>query len=96
MWKDILEYGKQLFALTQSVRQHDATIKEILQEIKELRQEIERLADSLQQLRFEVERDRALAERDKGILQLRLELSLERASKSPSTPTLEVLPPPRD
>ena len=65
MWKEILAFGKQLFALTRRVQQHDEEItalrqemRNVGQEIKELHERIDELAESIQRLSFEVERDR--------------------------------------
>jgi predicted RNase H-like nuclease (RuvC/YqgF family) len=96
MWKELADFGKQLFTLWSTVTRHEAELKQITQDIKDLQSTIRELSDSLRQLRFEVERDRLLAERDKEILQLRLELILERASKGHSAPAIEALPPPQD
>jgi sulfur transfer protein SufE len=43
VWRQLLEYGKQLLALTRTVEQHQADIKEIQSELKEMRTEIRAL-----------------------------------------------------
>jgi hypothetical protein len=66
MWKDFLDYAKQLLALAQDTRENKAQIE------KQQRQ-IEELTLIVQRLMFELLRDRDLAARNRENLLLRLE-----------------------
>ncbi len=44
MWRQILEFGRQLFTLTGKVQQHETDIKELQQELKDMRQELRALS----------------------------------------------------
>jgi hypothetical protein len=78
MWKDILEFGKRVLALTRKVEQHDDRIRELGQEINKLNARVDLLAEVTQRLLFELERDRDIAARERENLLLRLENAMLR------------------
>jgi hypothetical protein len=45
MWKQLFDFGKQLFSLTQETRQNKAEIAGVQQEIKEVREELRTLTE---------------------------------------------------
>lgn len=74
MWKQLLNFGKQIISLTRKTQEHDADIKEI-------RQELRALSETLQQMQFEQRHDRDMAARDRENLLLRLENYLLRSER---------------
>ena len=73
MWKQVVELGKQLIALTRDVQQCKSDISDIGQHSKEQDKRIDELAEAVQRLAFALQHDRDMAERDRENLILRLE-----------------------
>ncbi len=92
MWKQFLDFSKQVIALTQKSRQHEADIKEVQQDLKELRNEVRALTQIIQEVKWEQRHDRELAARDREILILRLENYMYRSERSLPPPELEDKP----
>jgi hypothetical protein len=97
MLKDVVNFGKQLFALTRDVQQNKADIKEVREEVKELRQEINQmrqefiaLARIVERMTFEMQRQHENAAQERKIQQLEIDLRLARfESKLPPGDTRE-------
>ena len=72
MWREILDFAKQIFALAQKVDSHDETLKELQRDNRQLRDEFSQLTTLVQKLIFEIERvsEREQQEREKMALQL--------------------------
>ncbi len=81
MWKQFLDFSKQVIALTRRSQQHETDIKEVRQEMKELRDELRALTKVVQQIQWEQRHDRDIAARDRENLILRLENYLLRAER---------------
>ena len=73
MWNKILEYGRQIFALTRDVEKCKTDIKELREDFKELSRKVDRLIEAVQRLSADFNQDRSNAERDRKILLLQLE-----------------------
>ena len=73
MWKQFLEFSKQVIALTRKSQQHESDIKEVQQELKDLTKEVRALAQAIQEIKWEQRHDRDMAARDRENLILRLE-----------------------
>jgi chromosome segregation ATPase len=78
MWKQLVEFSKQLVALTRDVQQGKDTLKTHSEELKEIRQELKRALELLQDLRYEQHRNRENAMHEREKLTLRLENILLR------------------
>jgi hypothetical protein len=78
MLKNVVDFGKQLFALTRDVQQNRADIKDLREEVKALRQELTALARVVERFAIEQQHDRENAEREREIQRLRLENILLR------------------
>jgi hypothetical protein len=74
MWKQLLEFGKQLFSLTRETQQNKTDLAALRQELKEMREELKRLAEVVQQLKFDQQRDRENEAHEREKLLLRLEV----------------------
>ena len=75
MWKEIVDIGKQVFALARELRQNKNDLKELRErqnkqdeEIKELRQELRRMAEVLQRLAYEYQRQNDKTDREREML----------------------------
>jgi chromosome segregation ATPase len=102
VWKQLLEFGRQLFMLASKVQKLEEDMKELRQGLKEVREDIEELRKEgaqtvqvLQRLVWELERDRGMAAQQHENLVLRLENALLRserhlpAASSPDEPNTE-------
>lgn len=78
MWKDVLEFGRRIFALTRKVDQHEEAIKELRGDLDALNERVDRLTEVTRRLIFELERDRDVAARERENLLLRLENAMPR------------------
>jgi predicted nucleic acid-binding Zn-ribbon protein len=85
MWQKVIDFGKQLFSVTQKLQKHEEDIKDVRQDIKalrldfvHLRQEMSDLTHVVERLTFELLKDRETSERDREIQRLRLENILLR------------------
>ena len=78
MWNKLLDYGKQIFALTRDALKCKQDIGELRDDFKALSQKVDRLAEVVQRLAFEFQRDRENAAKDREIQRLRLENILLR------------------
>jgi hypothetical protein len=83
MWKQLFDFGKQLFSLTQETRQNKAEIAGVQQEIKEVREELRNLTEIVQQLGFAQQPDRENEAHEREKLVLRLENSVGVLAISP-------------
>jgi hypothetical protein len=81
MWKQFLEFSKQVISLARKSQQHETDIKEIRQELKQLGEEMRGLTTAIQQVQWEQRHDRDMAARDRENLILRLENYLLRAER---------------
>lgn len=102
MWRNVLDYSKQLFSLTRDTQQNKENIKELRQEIKEVRQELAALRQEMNQTRLEfgelirvvehiayrTQRDRENTQHEYEKLLLRLQLALKDVGRElpPSDP----------
>jgi len=66
MWKQILDYGRQLFNITQD-------IVAIKAEQAEMRRELKRISDSLDRLIMNQEKDQRIWDQEKEILLFKLQ-----------------------
>ncbi len=73
MLDKLVEYGKQLFALTSDIKQCKEDIKQLRQDLKEVNQRLDRLTEVMQRFAYEVQRDRENAEKDRKILLLEID-----------------------
>jgi hypothetical protein len=73
MWKQFLDFSKQVISLTQKSRQHEADIKGVQQDLKEMRNEMRALTQMVRDVQWEQKHDRDMAARDRENLILRLE-----------------------
>lgn len=71
LWRDMLDYAKQLVMLKEQTQKNTTDIKEMRQELKDLIAAVQRLA-------YEVKIDRETAARDRENIALRLENQLLR------------------
>jgi len=76
MLKDLVAFGRQLFALARKSQEHEADIKELREDLKDVRVKFDELAFEVKQLALELRHQRAEAEKDREILMLRLENAL--------------------
>jgi len=83
MWKDILQFGKDLILLTRETQQNKADIKKgedktvaLEREVNDLREDFNKLVHLVHQLSFDIERvsNREEAERKNLALQLENEM----------------------
>jgi len=81
VFKQLLDYVRQLFAVTQ-------TLEENKQEIKELRQEVEQLTDAVRHLAYELRYSLNDEKHEREKLALKLENEMLRFERR--------LPPPRE
>ena len=56
MWKDLLEYAKQVFTLTQEVQKNKSDIVDLREEVKAMREEIADIREQIRDLTRAVER----------------------------------------
>ncbi len=87
MWKQLLDFGKQLMSLTREVQQTKEAIKAQGEEIKDIRKELIRLAEIVQEVRFDGQRAADNAAHERENLMLRLENALLKFER-------RMLPPP--
>lgn len=92
MWKQFLDFSKQVIALTQKSRQHEADITGVQRDLKELRNEVRALAQLVRDVQWEQRHDREMAARDREILILRLENYMFRNERGLPPPGLEDKP----
>lgn len=83
MWKDIIQFGKDLLLLTRETQQNKADIKKgedktlaLEREIDDLREDFNRLVHLVHQLTYDIEKvgNREKSEREKMALQLENEM----------------------
>jgi chromosome segregation ATPase len=95
VWKQIIDFGRQLFTLTARVQKHEEDIKDLRQGLKEVRDEIREtnrkldlLAVVVQRLDLRLDHERETAARDRENLILRLDNTLLRFERRlpPSSP----------
>ena len=93
MWKQLIDYGKQLLSLSRDTQQNKDALKEMRQErkedkeeIKELNRKVERLTEIVQRLAYEVQRQNDKAETEHKMLLLEAENIVHRYTRG--------LPPP--
>ncbi|HZP84595.1 MAG TPA: hypothetical protein VFB21_23370 [Chthonomonadaceae bacterium] len=67
MWKEALNYAKQLITLTSKTQQHKEDIKALRQEMKEMREELRALAEAVREMKLEQQHEREIATRDREI-----------------------------
>ena len=95
MWKQIIEFGKQIFSLTQKVNQHDIRIERLQEQMTETQEALKALVLVAQQMQAEMRHDRDVAARDRENLILRLENYLLRSERQlPPGRLQDELPPP--
>src|SRR5579884_1810329 len=85
MANPLVEFVKQVVALTRDVQQGKENIKELREDLKLANQKIDRLMEAFQRLTYEFQRERDNAERDREIQRLQLENTLLRARQLPSS-----------
>lgn len=73
MWKEAVNFAKQLFSLTRDVQQNKEDIKELRSEVKQLRQEFNELTRVVERLVVEWRHDRERAEAERRVLLLEIE-----------------------
>ena len=56
MWKEFLEYAKQIFTLTQAVQKNKDDIKDVREDVKAVRQEINDVREQIKDLTKAFER----------------------------------------
>ena len=98
MWEKILDYGRQIFALTGKVQQHDASIESLQEDLereaelhRNLQAEFAKLVLIVQKQSSEIERlkdtirhERETADKDRQILLLQLKTAfLEQGKQLP-------------
>src|SRR5216110_1106826 len=78
MFKELADFGKQLFTLTRDAQQNKADIKELREDLKLLRQEFGELVRVVERLAREMQHERESAQRERQLQQLSLENILLR------------------
>ncbi len=80
MWDKILDFGKQIFSLSQKQQKHEEDIKEnekdintLRQDFNQLRTEVNNLTLIVERLLLEMQHDRKNAENEREMQRLRLE-----------------------
>jgi len=74
MWKKLIEYGQQLFFLTQDV-------VKVKREVADMRQELSELTLVVRDLAAQMKHERDLSQRDQRILVLELQHQLDQMEK---------------
>jgi hypothetical protein len=88
MIKQIVEFSKQVLALTKEVQKCRTDITEIRQYDREQDQRIDQLVEAVRTLTYELKHDRDMSARDRENLVLRLENELLRFERRlPPAPT---------
>jgi chromosome segregation ATPase len=87
MWKEVIEYTKQLLTLTRTVQKNKEDIEKLSSEVKELRQEVSTLRQEfinlvrvVERLVYDIQRDRDKADADRRILLLEIENAFSASS----------------
>jgi|SRR5579862_7437292 len=99
MLKDLIEIGKQVFALAREIRQGKTEAKDLRErqnkqdeEIKELRQELRRVVELMQRFAHEHQRQSDKSEADRKMLLMEMEIMILRYTRGlppPDKPTDE-------
>lgn len=93
MLKDILEIGKQVFAVAREMRQNKSDSKELRErqdkqeeELKEVRQELRRMTEIMQRFAYEYQHQNEKSETERRLLLLEVENMLLRQGRSLPSP----------
>jgi hypothetical protein len=78
MWKQLLEFGKEILGIRQRLQQQEEASKQLALEVRRLNERLDGLASRMERIAFELEGDREHAAKDRENLLLRLENALLR------------------
>ena len=80
MWEKLVEYGKQLVSILQTLQKHEEDLKEIREELRDVRQDVNQLraefrdlARVVERMAYAIQRDRDREEAERRILLLEVE-----------------------
>jgi chromosome segregation ATPase len=78
MLKELVEFGKKLFDLVRTSREHDERINKLTGDVASLTRRFDELAEEVRELSFEMRQDRESRARERELLRLQLENVLLR------------------
>ena len=70
MLKELIEFGKTLFELVRTSREHDERINKLASDLASLTRRFDELAEEVRELSFEVRQDRENRARERELLRL--------------------------
>lgn len=96
LWDQLVEYFKQVIAVTRRVDGHDGELKELRDENKDMQAEMRTMAASMRELEYQVQqlRENAVHEREKLLLRLDNVLLRAGVDQQQIQPPPNALPPP--
>jgi hypothetical protein len=78
MLKELIEFGKTLFELVRTSREHDEQIKQLHADVASLNLRVDELTDAMRELSFEFRQERENRASERELLRLQLENVLLR------------------